>query len=121
MASISASRRRRSSYNLLPHWLTVKRLVITLVAVVGIVVGTYGVRLAFGLAHAFHTNPISAILGAIGGGNGSNVAQSRQHLQRINIMVYGYGGGGHDGAYLSDSMMLISINPRLNAPPQIAE
>ncbi|MBV9100153.1 MAG: LCP family protein [Candidatus Dormibacteraeota bacterium] len=121
MASISASRRRRSSYNLLPHWLTVKRLVITLVAVVGIAVGTYGVRLAFGLAHAFHTNPISAILGALGGGNGSNVAQSRQRLQRINIMVYGYGGGGHDGAYLSDSMMLISINPQQSGPPQIAE
>lgn len=30
---------------------------------------------------------------------------------RINVVVLGYGGAGHDGAYLSDSMMLISLNP----------
>ena len=121
MASISTTRRRRSSYNVLPGWLTVKRIALTLIAVVVLVVGTFGVRLALSLAHAFHTNPISAVLGALGGGNGSSVAQSRQRLQRINIMVYGYGGGGHDGAFLSDSIMLISINPQANGQPQVAE
>src|ERR1700694_184840 len=100
MASISTTRRRRSSYNVLPGWLTVKRIALTLIAVVVLVGGTFGVRLARSLAHAFHTNPISAVLGALGGGNGSSVAQSRQRLQRINIMVYGYGGGGPSGGVL---------------------
>ncbi len=36
-------------------------------------------------------------------------------------MVYGYGGNGHDGAFLSDSIMLISINPQTNGSAQVAE
>jgi LCP family protein required for cell wall assembly len=121
MASVSTTRRRRSRYNLLPQWLTAKRITLTLVAALVLVVGTYGVRLAFGLAHAFHTNPISAVLGALGGGNGSSVDQARLRQQRINIAVYGYGGNGHDGAFLSDSIMLISINPQAHGQPQVAE
>jgi len=41
--------------------------------------------------------------------------------QRINIAFYGYGGDGHDGAYLSDSIMVVSIQPHTNGKPQIAE
>jgi polyisoprenyl-teichoic acid--peptidoglycan teichoic acid transferase len=31
---------------------------------------------------------------------------------RTNLLVLGYGGGGHDGAYLTDSMLVISLLPQ---------
>ncbi|HKV30171.1 MAG TPA: LCP family protein [Candidatus Dormibacteraeota bacterium] len=34
-----------------------------------------------------------------------------KHDERINILLLGYGGPGHDGAYLTDSIMLLSIRP----------
>jgi LCP family protein required for cell wall assembly len=34
-----------------------------------------------------------------------------KHDQRINILLLGYGGPGHDGPYLTDSVMLVSIRP----------
>jgi LCP family protein required for cell wall assembly len=34
-----------------------------------------------------------------------------KHGQRINIVLLGYGGPGHDGPYLTDSIMLLSIQP----------
>lgn len=30
---------------------------------------------------------------------------------RVNVVVLGYGGAGHDGAYLSDSLMVMSLEP----------
>jgi LCP family protein required for cell wall assembly len=30
---------------------------------------------------------------------------------RVNILIMGYGGAGHDGAYLTDSMMVMSLIP----------
>lgn len=30
---------------------------------------------------------------------------------RVNILILGYGGAGHDGAYLTDSMMVMSLIP----------
>ena len=101
--------------------MTRKRVVITLIAAILIGVGQYGVRIALALAHASHTDPFSAVVGALSGGRGSSVDQARQDLRRINIIVYGYGGDGHDGAFLSDSIMLISIQPQPTGPPQVAE
>ncbi|HEY8677151.1 MAG TPA: LCP family protein [Candidatus Dormibacteraeota bacterium] len=34
-----------------------------------------------------------------------------KHDERINILLLGYGGPGHDGPYLTDSTMLLSIRP----------
>ncbi|GAC1391664.1 MAG: hypothetical protein NVS4B11_09330 [Ktedonobacteraceae bacterium] len=31
---------------------------------------------------------------------------------RTNVLIMGYGGGGHDGAYLTDSMSLVSLLPQ---------
>jgi len=31
---------------------------------------------------------------------------------RVNILIMGYGGSGHDGAYLTDSMMVMSLMPQ---------
>ena len=31
---------------------------------------------------------------------------------RTNVLIMGYGGGGHDGAYLTDSMSIVSLLPQ---------
>jgi LCP family protein required for cell wall assembly len=127
MATLSRSasrRRRRSRYNVFPGWLTRKRVVVSLAVMFSLVlvsVGVYGVRLSFALAKTFHTNPISAVIGALGGGGGSSIAHQQQHLQRINIVLYGYGGSQHSGGDLADSIMVVSIQPIANHQPQIAE
>jgi len=115
------TRRRRSSYNVLPRGISGKRISLALAAVLVLVIGTYGVRLAFALGHVFHQDPISAAVSALRGGGGSSIDVARQNRKRINIMLYGYGGGGHSGAYLTDSIMLVSIQPEPSGPPKIAE
>jgi LCP family protein required for cell wall assembly len=54
--------------------------------------------LAFGSAISTQA-PLSTQTGYVGGSN------------RINLLIMGYGGAGHDGAYLTDSMEIISIIP----------
>jgi polyisoprenyl-teichoic acid--peptidoglycan teichoic acid transferase len=127
MATISRStsrRRRRSRYNVLPSWFTRKHVKISLAVVSSLVlvsVAVYGVRLSLALAKTFHTNPISAVVGALGGGHGSQIEHQQQNLQRINLVLYGYGGTQHAGAYLTDSIMVVSIQPVAGHQPQIAE
>lgn len=36
-----------------------------------------------------------------------------KHDERINILLLGYGGPGHDGPYLTDSIMVLSIRPAM--------
>ncbi len=127
MAAISRAsvrRRRRSRYNVIPAWITRKRAVLSVVVMFSLLVvagGIYGVRLSLALAKTFHTNPISAVVGALQGGNGSSVEQKTQHYQRINLILYGYGGVQHAGSYLTDSIMIVSIQPLQGHAPLIAE
>ncbi len=37
-----------------------------------------------------------------------------KHDERINILLLGYGGSGHEGPYLTDSIMLLSIRPAMH-------
>lgn len=39
---------------------------------------------------------------------------------RVNVVVLGYGGAGHDGAYLSDSLMVMSLSPSDRATTMIS-
>jgi LCP family protein required for cell wall assembly len=127
MATISRSasrRRRRSRYNVFPRWITRKRVILSLTLVFSLLFASavvYGVRLSFALAKTFHTSPISAALNALGGGGGSAIDRERRSLQRINIVLYGYGGAQHSGGDLTDSIMVVSIQPIANHPPQVAE
>jgi LCP family protein required for cell wall assembly len=41
-------------------------------------------------------------------------------MERVNLAVLGYGGAGHDGAYLSDSIMVISLSPTDHATTLIS-
>lgn len=43
--------------------------------------------------------------------NSSGVSLIGEAQGRINILLLGYGGVGHDGPYLTDTMMLASIQP----------
>jgi len=123
--SRSASRRkRRSRYNVFPRWVTRKRVILSVTLMLSLALASavvYGVRLSFALAKTFHTSPISAALNALGGGGGSAIDKERRSLQRINIVLYGYGGVQHAGGDLTDSIMVVSIQPVANHPPQVAE
>ena len=118
----SRQRRRRASLQRSRfRWLTPKRAALILTVGVIAVGGIYVGRLAWQLGFIFHRNPIQAIADLAGGGRGSSVGKKVESQQRINIAFYGYGGDGHDGAYLSDSIMVVSIQPHANGKPQVAE
>ena len=116
------TRLRRSRYRVLPRWMTSKRTVVAVVVVVAAVGGVFAYRTLDGLAHLFHTN-VASVVGSLVRGESGSTIQNHQvaEEQRINIALYGYGGAGHDGAYLSDSIMVISIQPHATGPPQVAE
>jgi LCP family protein required for cell wall assembly len=102
--------------------MTTRRTVVAVVAIVAVVGGVFGYQVLDGLAHVFHTSVASVVGSLVRGQNGSTIETNQvAHDQRINIALYGYGGAGHDGAYLSDSIMVISIQPHATGPPQVAE
>jgi LCP family protein required for cell wall assembly len=102
--------------------MTRKRTVVAVVVVVAAVGGVFAYRTLDGLAHLFHTN-VASVVGSLVRGESGSTIQNKQvaNEQRINIALYGYGGAGHDGAYLSDSIMVISIQPHATGPAQVAE
>jgi LCP family protein required for cell wall assembly len=116
-------RRRRSSYDLTPVWLTRGRVLLAVAVVVLGLVGGYGARLVLALSHLFGESPISVITDILHGQQGSGTVANRfASGQRVNIALYGYGGGGHDGPYLTDSIMVVSIQPHGDGRlPQVAE
>ena len=75
-------------------------LVALVLALVGAIL--LGIRAAAFNATVTDTPFIStALLGPL---NGSD---------RVNVMMVGYGGADHDGAYLADSIQVLSIDPRM--------
>jgi LCP family protein required for cell wall assembly len=40
----------------------------------------------------------------------TGLAAQIERGERVNFLVLGYGGAGHDGAYLTDSMLVVSLN-----------
>lgn len=42
----------------------------------------------------------------------NSIQQSLNNKTPINIVLLGYGGGSHDGAYLTDSIMVVHIDPK---------
>jgi LCP family protein required for cell wall assembly len=121
MASITR-RRRRSRYDLLPPWLTARRSLAALAALVVLLVGIVGARTILALGRLFHESPVAVVGDLLHGRSGSSVASHTGAGERITIALYGYGGAGHDGGYLTDSIMVVSIQPRGDGHlPQIAE
>lgn len=74
-------------------------LLLALVAVIVIVV-LLGFRAAtFNASVSSASFPSTAMFGPLNGDD------------RVNVLMVGYGGEGHDGAYLADSIQILSIDP----------
>jgi LCP family protein required for cell wall assembly len=113
-----ARRRRRSRYRTTPGWLTGRRIAALLALLVLTPVAIYGVRVVGSLSKLTGSNPASVLGCVLKVRCDSALAGS---TKRINLALYGYGGSGHDGAFLTDSIMVVSIQPRPNGTPQVAE
>lgn len=72
-----------------------------------IILGTFGVYFWFkGITNKIfisHSNSSTSI---------NSVQHSLDNKTSINIVLLGYGGGNHDGAYLTDSIMVVHIDPK---------
>src|ERR1700694_5901833 len=105
-------RRRRSSASASPMRLPYKRWIIASVLALLLAAGSYtGYR--FWLA-------ASKVNGHAGLGDVVGLAQNQQdtpgtlaykihHGERVNVLLLAYGGAGHDGAYLTDSILIVSM------------
>jgi LCP family protein required for cell wall assembly len=90
----SAPRRRRSAWGAIGALFTVALLAVVVLSVV------LGLRAAaFNASVSSAPFPSTSLLGAL---NGSD---------RVNVLMVGYGGGEHDGAFLADSIQILSIDP----------
>jgi polyisoprenyl-teichoic acid--peptidoglycan teichoic acid transferase len=75
---------------------------VVLLALVAVIVGgvLLGMRAAaFNATVSSATFPSTQLLGALNGED------------RVNVLMIGYGGAGHHGAYLADSIQILSIDP----------
>ncbi|HUF05894.1 MAG TPA: LCP family protein [Candidatus Binatia bacterium] len=87
--------RRRSGWRFLATVL----IFLLLAAVIGSVV--LGLRAAtFNASVSTAPFPSTVLLGPLSG------------TERVNVLLVGYGGEGHDGAFLADSIQVLSIDPR---------
>ncbi len=70
------------------------------------------------------SNNLGAALGPIIPGlknlDNSDLAQAIAQKKTINVLMLGYGGEGHSGTYLTDTMMLLSINTETNKVTYVA-
>lgn len=103
-------KKRRFSIKRIPFWSSagrVKKAAILLAVLVLAVTGYFGIKLYITEHHLFHGGGRAPALAA-------NVDPSQLKGEgdgRINIMLLGIGGPGHDGPDLTDSILLVSIDP----------
>ena len=91
-------RRRRRT------WVRVARYALLALVLLMLVSGALVARRLYAFGQAISSQaPLSTQTGFMTGSN------------RINVVVLGYGGTGHDGAYLTDSMLIVSFVPSTGA------
>ena len=90
------------------HWK--RRIVLALIALFLITGGVLGVK-AYTLAQKIFQggNGVPGLLGLFSQGQLKGEADGR-----VNILLLGDGGAGHDGPLLTDTMMVLSINTKTN-------
>ncbi|HEY6380042.1 MAG TPA: LCP family protein [Candidatus Dormibacteraeota bacterium] len=81
----------------------------------------YVVLVAARVGRITHQSPLSVIHDIIRGGAGSSIDDRVSAGKPVTLALYGYGGAGHDGAYLTDSILLVMIHPRVNDAPLVTE
>ncbi len=90
-------------------WPRVMRYTLLALLVIALVVGFLAGRRAYAFGQAISSqSPLSTQTGFMSGGG------------RVNVVVLGYGGAGHDGANLTDSLMVISLMPSTGATTLIS-
>jgi polyisoprenyl-teichoic acid--peptidoglycan teichoic acid transferase len=88
------------------HWLRNSLLSLLIVL---LVVGGVALRAVYALGQAISAQgPLTSQTGYLLGAG------------RVNVLVLGYGGSGHDGANLTDSLMILSLDPRSGAAAMIS-
>jgi len=100
-----------------------RRWILSIVAVLLIALLSVGGYLGFRVYTFLHkvarvSNPIQIVQQQLGGPAPGTLAYRLQHGQSVNLLVLGYGGPGNDGPYLTDTMMIVSID---SAHQRIAE
>jgi polyisoprenyl-teichoic acid--peptidoglycan teichoic acid transferase len=60
------------------------------------------------------TDTLGAIVPGAEDLDNSGIAQAQRNQDRVNILMLGYGGAQHDGAYLTDSIILLSLDFKQN-------
>ncbi len=63
---------------------------------------------------------VLSLVNAAPGDQPGTLAWKVAHNERINILLLGYGGPGHDGPYLTDSMMLVSLLPKTHQAAMVS-
>jgi polyisoprenyl-teichoic acid--peptidoglycan teichoic acid transferase len=81
-------------------WMRVLRYSLLALLLLVIVLGGFAAHRLYAFGQAISPQgPLSSQTGFMSG------------VKRVNVVVLGYGGAGHDGAYLTDSMMVVSLDP----------
>src|ERR1700693_1283282 len=111
----SEPRRRRASVALCRArgWRPA-RAALTLLAGTALLIAGLGVFRVWSAIHAIspRAQPVDLItMVHAGTDDPGSLGWKIKHDQRINVLLLGYGGPGHDGPYLTDSIMLLSIRP----------
>jgi polyisoprenyl-teichoic acid--peptidoglycan teichoic acid transferase len=111
----SEPRRRRASVALGPArgWRSA-RAALALIGGAALLIAGLGVFRAWAAIHAIspRAQPVDLItMVHAGTDDPGSLGWKIKHDQRINLLLLGYGGPGHDGPYLTDSVMLLSIRP----------
>jgi LCP family protein required for cell wall assembly len=88
------------------HWLRNSLLALLVLL---LIVSAVALRAVFALGNAISgQGPLTSQTGYLLG------------IGRVNVLVLGYGGGAHDGANLTDSLMILSLDPRSGATAMIS-
>jgi LCP family protein required for cell wall assembly len=107
---LSAKQKRTSGKKVL------KRILITIILVIVLLGGAIFIKAANISQKIFvgqKTTFFGKLVDLIRGG-GDNAKLTGQDLGQINILLLGIGGEGHDGPYLSDTMILAQIRPDIS-------
>ena len=105
-------RRRRSTGRTFAITMPSRRVIVVLILALLLAIGAFtGFRF---LQLAKSISPHAGLGDVVGLSQNQDdtpgtLAYKIHHGERVNILMLGYGGDGHDGAYLADSIMLVSV------------
>jgi LCP family protein required for cell wall assembly len=105
-------RRRRSSAGTIALRLPKRRLIAAAgIASILAVVAYTGVRFYLAASKISGHGGVGDVIGLAQNQDDTpgSLAYKIHHGERVNILMLGYGGADHDGSYLADSIMLISV------------